>query len=101
MQQGEEIMVNPMDPDEVHIEDHTKRVLQEAQAPDPDQNLLAKAQEHIVRHHKQLAMKRMMQAAMQGAGQVLGGMPQQGMGQPQQGQPQQNPMAAMMGGPQQ
>lgn len=95
MQQGEEVLVNPLDQDEQHMQDHQRRILQEAQMPDPDFNVIQMARMHLEAHAKQLAMKRMMETAM---GQVMEQTAaiEGGMGAPQ---PQQQPAASEMGGP--
>jgi hypothetical protein len=58
--QGEEIQVNPMDNDQLHIMDHNKRLKEAAADPNHNDNAYHEMSMHVVEHIQQLNQKKLM-----------------------------------------
>jgi hypothetical protein len=58
--QGEQIQVNPMDNDQLHIMDHNKRLSDAAKDPNHNDNAYHEMSMHVVEHIQQLNQKRLM-----------------------------------------
>lgn len=104
MLQGEEVMVNPMDQDDLHLAVHYRQMDEERRSAVPDADAMQKLAAHIVAHQQQKRMKMLMQAtagaAVQGIQQtVAGAMDLAATTQQNQaagpGAPPQNPMGGM------
>ncbi len=91
--QGEEVHVNPLDNDELHIMDHMRRVKEEKDSPNPDKKAINAMVAHMIEHRGQAGQKAMMQALASklassvaglanhpGAGALMGGQAQQLLG---------------------
>ncbi len=63
--QGEEPPVNPLDNDDLHLADHYRRVGEEKERENNDQNAINMMVLHILEHQKQKRQKLMMQALAQ------------------------------------
>lgn len=75
--QGEEVTVNPVDQDDLHMTVHYRQVAEEQRAAVPDVDAIQKLAAHIVEHQQQKRMKMLMQAvagqAVQGIQQTMAG----------------------------
>jgi hypothetical protein len=71
MLQGEEVLVNPADNDDLHILDHQQRMREALAAEAPNAMAIAQLQEHILAHIVQRQQKRMMLAMVQGMAQGM------------------------------
>jgi hypothetical protein len=101
--QGEDIKVHPQDNDDLHIQDHTKRAMENASSPNADEDASNRMFAHIADHEKQRMAKQVMQqqidraTAQIGPGGMMalaqGGIPQMGAPQPggMPGMPPQQP----------
>jgi hypothetical protein len=58
--QGEDIQVNPMDNDQLHIMDHNKRLSEAAKDPNHNDNAYHEMSMHVVEHIQQLNQKKLM-----------------------------------------
>jgi len=63
--QGEDVMVHPMDYDELHLLRHQRQIEEEQQAPSPDWQAIDRMIGHILEHQKQQQQKKLMQAMAQ------------------------------------
>ncbi len=98
---GEEIHVNPLDDDRLHIVDHRRRLEQEMQEKPEDRDKQAEAimTAHIMEHEQQIRQKMLLQALIQRAQQeqqqtqLAGGTRMQPVGQPVSPQPSAQPEA--------
>jgi hypothetical protein len=66
---SDEVKVNPLDDDLLHLQDHRKRLAEEMQEPVDRRNrqLEEIAAQHIIDHEKQRRQKQLLQAAFQSA----------------------------------
>jgi hypothetical protein len=83
MQEGEEVQVNPMDNDQVHMTRHYKDFQASTTDPDRDPEAVKELQAHYMQHIFQLQQKKLQQAIIEQAVSTVGQM----MGQGQPGQP--------------
>lgn len=60
--QGEDVHVNPMDNDQLHLLDHNKRLQDAKGDPDRDEQAMQAMVLHVMEHMQQLQQKKMMQA---------------------------------------
>jgi hypothetical protein len=58
--QGEEISVNPMDNDQLHLMDHNKRLAEAQQDPDRDEEAYNEMVKHVMEHMQQIRHKQLM-----------------------------------------
>ena len=101
MLKGEDTPVNPLDNDDLHLQDHYKRAMDARTDPDKDQDAVNRLAAHILEHLDQKRKKMIAQAITAQLAQQLGQMSGvQGMGalagmqqQPQPAQPQPPPQA--------
>jgi hypothetical protein len=108
--QGEEIRINPVDNDELHIMDHQRRIEQFAKTANYNEQAYNEMVAHILEHTQQIKQKQLMAALVDKMAQTLGPavmaqqqqqmmmQPQGGGGagqpQPQAGMPPGMPLAA-------
>lgn len=65
MLQGEEVQVNPLDNDALHLLDHNKRLQDAREDPDRDEDAFRALVMHVMEHVQQMKQKQAMQAIMQ------------------------------------
>jgi hypothetical protein len=77
MQQGEDVHVNPMDNDQIHLIRHHEDYMHAIQDPDADKRSLQKLKDHYTAHIMQLQQKKLQQAVIEQAlaagAQLMGG----------------------------
>jgi hypothetical protein len=77
MQQGEEVHVNPMDNDQVHLIRHHEDYMHAVQDPDANPRAIQALKDHYTAHIMQLQQKKLQQAiieqALQAGAQLMGG----------------------------
>jgi hypothetical protein len=61
MLQGEDVDVNPMDDDDIHLVDHFKRFQDAKQSQEPDEDAMQRMVGHIADHQQQKRYKMLMQ----------------------------------------
>lgn len=62
--QGEDVQVNPLDNDQLHLLDHNRRLQEEKASPDRDESAIRDMALHCVAHIEQLQQKKLMQTLM-------------------------------------
>lgn len=95
MLQGEDIEVNPLDNDDLHIVDHRRRATEASVDQERDDDALNRMAKHLLQHVQQKQQKKLMQALANQMGNVMAEAMQSlppAMPMQQPGMGQQNPM---------
>jgi hypothetical protein len=97
MQQGEEVHVNPMDNDQVHMLRHYRDYQESQSDPNRDPVAVKALQEHYMQHIAQLQQKKLQQAIIEQAVSHITAQQQAGAPQPQPGGVLNFPSGALFG----